>query len=73
MQLKPTLEHVKGHQDDHTPYEDLDLEAQLNMDADKEAGNYQRMHHTYCPIIPRLPHNCIQLHILGKVISSKLK
>jgi hypothetical protein len=27
----PTLEHVQGHQDDHTPYEELTLDAQLNV------------------------------------------
>jgi hypothetical protein len=73
MKLDPILEHVKGHQDDHTPYDDLNLEAQMNVDADEEAGNYQLMHHAYRPIVPRLPNNRAQLHISGKVISSKLK
>ena len=35
-----TLEHVKGHQDKKVAYEDLPLVAQLNVDADMEAGNY---------------------------------
>ncbi len=38
-----TLKHVKGHQDDTTPYRDLSLEAKLNVDADEEAGEYQVM------------------------------
>jgi hypothetical protein len=33
--------HVLGHQDDKKKYADLALEAQLNVDADHEAGNYQ--------------------------------
>jgi hypothetical protein len=73
IQIDPILEHVKGHQDDHTLYEDLALEAQLNVDADEEAGNYQTMYPAQRPIIPRLPHNRVQLHLSGKVISSKLK
>jgi hypothetical protein len=42
MQIQPSLEHVLGHQDDHTPYDDLPLDAQLNVDADEEAGFYQQ-------------------------------
>jgi hypothetical protein len=58
MQIKPTLEHVKGHQDDHTTYVDLSLDAQLNVDAEVAAGFYQ--HHTYPKyqlVITQLPHN----------------
>jgi hypothetical protein len=33
--------HVLGHQDDTKKYHDLPLDAQLNVDADHEAGNYQ--------------------------------
>jgi hypothetical protein len=73
LKIQPILEHVKGHQDDHTPYDDLPLEAQLNVDADHEAGYYQTMFPAKRPIIPRLPHNRVQLHLSNKVISSKLK
>jgi hypothetical protein len=31
---------VRGHQDKHTAYEDLSLEAQINLDADWYAGKY---------------------------------
>jgi hypothetical protein len=31
--LPPTISHVKGHQDNHKPYEDLPLPAQLNCYA----------------------------------------
>jgi hypothetical protein len=36
--------HVRGHQDDKTTYAHLPLDAQLNVDADHEAGNYQWNH-----------------------------
>jgi hypothetical protein len=72
VQLEPILEHVKGHQDDHTLHDDLASEAQLNVDADKEAGNFQtRMLPAHWPIIPCLPHNHVQLHRTLQVIPSK--
>jgi hypothetical protein len=40
MPASTTFTHVLGHQDDHTAYEDLSLEARLNVDADAEAGLY---------------------------------
>jgi hypothetical protein len=36
MTIDPSFAHIKGHQDDHTAYADLLLEAQLNVDADKD-------------------------------------
>jgi uncharacterized ferritin-like protein (DUF455 family) len=41
MKQVPTLQHVKGHQDLNTEYAALSLEAQLNVDADAEAGFFQ--------------------------------
>ena len=37
---RPSLTHVKGHQDKKTPYNDLPLRAQLNVDADRLADQY---------------------------------
>ena len=34
-------EHVKGHQDSKIPYEELSLLAQLNVEADRYAGEYR--------------------------------
>jgi hypothetical protein len=73
LTLPPVLRHVKGHQDSQTAYASLSLEAQLNVDADAEAGYYQDLYPAQRPIIPRLPSNRVQLHIAGKVISSKTK
>jgi hypothetical protein len=39
--VTPSFSHVKGHQDDVTPYADLSLEAQLNAEADALAGEFQ--------------------------------
>jgi hypothetical protein len=73
MTFNPILAHIKGHQDDHAIYEDLPLTAQLNVNADKEAGYYQSMYPAQRPIIPRLPSNRVQLHIANQVISLKVK
>lgn len=62
---------MKGHKDSNTLYAALPLEAQLNVNADTEAGYYQCQNAVHWPIIPRLPSDCVQLHITGHVISSK--
>jgi hypothetical protein len=41
------LVYVAGHQDRHTPYGQLDQMAQLNVDADAKAGQYQDTHGDY--------------------------
>ena len=42
----PTIEHIKGHQDETTPYEELPLLAQLNCDANVHANRYLQEHST---------------------------
>ena len=37
-----TLNHVKGHQDDDTRYEDLDYQSRLNVDCDRAAKQTMR-------------------------------
>jgi hypothetical protein len=69
----PLLQHVKGHQDSHTAYVALPLEAQLNVDANAKAGFFQCTYPARRPLILRLPSNDVQLHINGDVICSKLK
>ena len=44
-----SLIHVRGHQDKKTPYHRLPLLAQLNVDADELAGDYQRDKGAYRP------------------------
>jgi len=40
LPVRPTITHVKGHQDQKTPYANLSLPAQLNVDADRLADAY---------------------------------
>jgi hypothetical protein len=63
----PFLKHIKGHQDSHTDYSDLPLDAQLNIDADTEAGFFQNTYPAQRPHIHQLPpSNHAQLHLKGK-------
>jgi hypothetical protein len=71
LQTPPTLNHVKGHQDNLLPYCAVPLDAQLNVDADAEAGYYQCMYPGKRPFIPRLPSNHVQLHLSGKSYALK--
>jgi hypothetical protein len=68
-----SIQHVKGHQDDHKHYDELPLDAQLNCDADHEAVFHQTIHATYRPIVPRLHSNTAQFHIAGATINSGYK
>ncbi len=73
MKQVPTLQHVKGHQDSNTEYAALSLKAQLNVDADAEAGFFQCTYPAQRPQIPWLPSNPVQLHLDGKVICARIK
>ena len=42
--LKPSYHWVKGHQDDNTPTKELSIVAQLNVEADRLAGEFQKHH-----------------------------
>jgi hypothetical protein len=70
--LTPTIVHVKGHQDNHKPYEDLSLPAQLNCDADVLATNELLNYPTTCIHVPLLPPAIVQLTIGGTTITRKL-
>jgi hypothetical protein len=54
-------------QDDSIYYAALPLNAQLNVDANAEAGTYQHTYPVQRPLIPRLPSNRAQLNINGKL------
>ena len=53
---RPTIEHIKGHQDKNKSYEELPLRAQLNIDADALADQFLTdnpdIDHTRVPILP---------------------
>jgi hypothetical protein len=50
-----TISHVKGHQDDQVPYNELPLSAQLNCNADVLATNELHQFPTTCTLVPLLP------------------
>jgi hypothetical protein len=53
--VTPSFTHVKGHQDDHVAYADLPLDAQLNVEADALAGEFQTKfpsEHLQAPLLP---------------------
>ena len=54
--INATFKHIKGHQDDHTPYHQLTLLPQLNVDADQLAAqdSTKKVHP------PPKQHNCFQ-------------
>jgi hypothetical protein len=66
--LKVGFEHVKGHQDDDVPVEELGLLAQLNIEADSHAGAFK-----YRPLIPLQPTRPVALDIDGKTIHRGFK
>jgi len=64
---------VRGHQDRLTAYEDLSLEAQLNVDADWYAGKYQDESGKYLPQCTILPACPVMLSIRGISVTSDYK
>jgi hypothetical protein len=66
--IQATFEHVKGHQDDDIPVGELDLLAQLNVEADKYAGDHRSTHGEYRPLIPLQPTRPVALDIQGKTV-----
>jgi exonuclease III len=65
-----TLEYVKSHQDRHQPYHQLSLKAQLNVDADAAAKQYQRTHANIHPLAMLLPHTGALLDLPDGTITS---
>jgi hypothetical protein len=64
---------VKGHQDLDMEYDLLPLPAQLNCDADFEAGQFQQHHAQPRPKAPMLPSTQAELVISGETIHSHYK
>ena len=64
------IEHVKGHQYDGIDYKELSIQAKLNVQADKLAGDLIKQCN---PIFigPFIPSTNLQLVINGKEITSK--
>ena len=73
MEIDPVYKHVKGHQDETKSYDSLSFLSQLNVDADKYAGEYQQAFGAYRPLIPLSPTRPIALDISGKTIHRNFK
>ena len=71
--IKASYKWVKGHQDKNTPYMDLNLEAQLNVDADKFAGDFQIEKGKFRPLVFLLPSCDAMLSIRGISITSNYR
>ena len=53
--ISTSYQHVKGHQDKDTHWSDLSLLGQLNVEADKYAGDFRHQFGKYRPLIPLSP------------------
>jgi hypothetical protein len=71
--LIATYKYVRGHQDKKTAYNLLPFLAQLNVDADKYAGQYQQAYGSHRPIIPLSPTRPIALDLNGRTIHWNMK
>eukprot|EP00957_Ditylum_brightwellii_P131862 10055557-Ditylum_brightwellii.AAC.1 len=71
MNIKAEFKHVKGYQDDDTPYKELDLPAKLNTNVDVLAIGYRTTKGMKCTKVMWLPINKIQLHASDSTITLK--
>eukprot|EP00957_Ditylum_brightwellii_P185958 14157276-Ditylum_brightwellii.AAC.1 len=66
-----TITHVKSHQDDNMPFDELTMPARLNIAADSLATNYSIQHSTQqCVEVPRMEINYVQLCTTNGLITS---
>ena len=72
-EIDPTYTLVKGHQDKDNPYETLPFLAQLNVDADKHAGDYRLAHGCHRPMISLSLTRPISLELSGRSIHRNYK
>ena len=71
--VKLTIQWIKSHQDTQQPRHTLPTSAQVNCEADDQAGQYQRESGQHIPLVPILPTAIIQLQIQGASINSHYK
>ena len=69
----PQLIHVKGHQDNNQTYAQLSMPAQLNVDADKLAGDFEYRPSDDPTIAPLIAGNSVSLQCPTGTISSKYR
>jgi hypothetical protein len=74
LQCQVHFHHIDGHQDREKRYQELSLPAQLNVQADYLAGDFQRRHPTWdYRRAPVLPSSKIQLHLHDGTVTHHLK
>lgn len=66
------IKHVQGHQDGASPYADLSIFAQLNVEADAWAGSYQDLHGEARTTVHLFPHAGVQLNLAQGTITYKI-
>jgi len=71
--IKSSYQWVRGHQDKDKEYDDLPLDAQLNVDADYYAGLYQDNFGQFLPHCTLLPTCRVMLSIRNISITSDYK
>ena len=70
LAIQPTFFHVKGHQDDNTPIEDLPWTAQLNIRCNQIASHHLELAMESLPEVPMLPASTISLSIGKQTVTS---
>jgi hypothetical protein len=68
----PELLHVKGHQDDESPLEELDLQSLLNIEADALATTELQEYGSIKHSVPFDPSCEVQLTIAGRTVTRQL-
>ena len=68
--LKPSYHWVKGHQDDNAPTNELSIVAQLNVEADRLAGDFQQDYGKFRSLLTLLPSCSAMLSIRGISITN---
>ena len=70
-QIEASYSWVKGHQDLYTATSKLPLEAQLNIEADKLAGDFQQQYGKHISVVTLLLSSPALLSIQGISITSQ--
>ena len=68
-----SLTYVNAHQDDHTSYEQLPLQAQLNVDADHQASKYQTQFGAHRMSVLLSPNARMLVHSLEGTITGRFE
>jgi hypothetical protein len=65
--IQSTYKWVRGHQDQNAAYDDLDLEAQLNLDAVKYAEDFQLAKGKFRPLVSLMP-SCDAMLLIEELV-----